>query len=239
MYKLPNPAAPILALENVSLSHAGRELRGVSFAAYAGRVTALIGHINAGKTSILRILLNLETPSSGQILICGKPYIRLDDPKTAVAAVPTTIPHSSYCSAGTYLRWKALWSGAPDTHLNHVVQMTGLQSVLSCKLKALTVIDTVKIRFAVALLSNPKALIMDEPFQGLDQRSTAWVQEQIRKQANRGVAMLISSEPDERVESIADDVVILNRGMVTREGSLGQLRNNHDTLRQFFPSLHD
>ena len=123
--------------------------------------------------------------------------------------------------------------------MNHVVQMTGLQSVLSCKLKALTVIDTVKIRFAVALLSNPKALIMDEPFQGLDQRSTAWVQEQIRKQANRGVAMLISSEPDERVESIADDVVILNRGMVTREGSLGQLRNNHDTLRQFFPSLHD
>ena len=73
MYKLPNPAAPILALENVSLSHAGRELRGVSFAAYAGRVTALIGPINAGKTSILRILLNLETPSSGQILICGKP----------------------------------------------------------------------------------------------------------------------------------------------------------------------
>lgn len=61
-----------------------------------------------------------------------------------------------------------------------------------------------------------------------------------RRSAGPGAARDTAQEAKtERVESIADDVVILNRGMVTREGSLGQLRNNHDTLRQFFPSLHD
>ena len=90
MYKLPNPAAPILALENVSLSHAGRELRGVSFAAYAGRVTALIGPINAGKTSVYCSILkrqvqgrssSVESPISGltiqrlQWLLCPPRFL--------------------------------------------------------------------------------------------------------------------------------------------------------------------
>lgn len=74
MCQLPDSASPIIAFENVSFNHAGRELHGITFAAYAGRVTVLTGPHDAGKTTVLRMLLGLDIPDSGCISTCGKPY---------------------------------------------------------------------------------------------------------------------------------------------------------------------
>ena len=73
MCQLPDSASPIIAFENVSFNHAGRELHGITFAAYAGRVTVLTGPHDAGKTTVLRMLLGLDIPDSGCISTCGKP----------------------------------------------------------------------------------------------------------------------------------------------------------------------
>ena len=101
--------------------------------------------------------------------------------------------------------------------------MTELQNLLTVRLHDLAPIDVRKMRVAIALLPNPKALIMDEPLQTLDRSGTNWICEQIRKQANRGVAVLIASEPDSRLRPITDDVVVLDKGTVVKEGSRGQL----------------
>ncbi len=223
MCQLPDSASPIIAFENISFNHAGRELHGISFAAYAGRVTVLMGAHDAGKTTVLRMLLGLDIPDSGCISTCGKPSGTSRIPKNVVNAMPEAISRSPYYSAGTYLRWKALWAGTPDPLLDGIIHMTELQNLLTVKLHALAPIDVLKMRFAIALLPNPKALIMDEPLQTLDQSGTNWICEQIRKQANRGVAVLIASEPDSRLRPITDDVVVLDKGTVVKEGSRGQL----------------
>lgn len=223
MCQLPDSASPIIAFENVSFNHAGRELHGISFAAYAGRVTVLMGAHDAGKTTVLRMLLGLDIPDSGCISTCGKPYGTSRIPKNVVSAMPEAISLSPYYSAGTYLRWKALWAGTPDPLLDGIIHMTELQNLLTVKLHDLAPIDVLKMRFAIALLPNPKALIMDEPLQTLDRSGTNWICEQIRKQANRGVAVLIASEPDSRLRPITDDVVVLDKGTVVKEGSRGQL----------------
>lgn len=156
MRQMSDSALPIIAFENVSFNHAGRELHGVSFAAYAGRITVLMGPHDAGKTTILRMLLGLDIQDSGCISTCGKPYNTYRIPRTVVNAMPEVISLSSYYSVGTYLRWKAFWAGTPDAFLDGIILMTELQNLLSVKIHDLSPNDVLKMRFAIALLPNPQ-----------------------------------------------------------------------------------
>ncbi|TPF87324.1 ABC transporter [Bifidobacterium sp. UTCIF-37] len=225
MNQLPDSASPIIAFENVSFNHAERALHGISFSVYAGRVTVLIGPRHSGKTTVLRMLLGLDIPDGGRISVCGRPIDASTASTTAVSVIPETVPHPSYCSAGTYLRWKALWAGTSNVLLDDIVRMTGLRDLLPVKLRDLDMTGIVKMRFAIALLTDPKALIVDEPLRALDKAGVQWVCGQMRRQADRGVAMLVASEPDYRLKPITDDVVMLDRGTVEKEGSLSQLQS--------------
>lgn len=72
MHQLLDSASPIITFESISFNHAGRELHGISCSAYASRVTFLMGPHDAGKTTILRILMGLDIPDSGYISTYGK-----------------------------------------------------------------------------------------------------------------------------------------------------------------------
>lgn len=183
------------------------------------------------------MLLGLDIPDDGRISICGKPIGISTASTTGVNVIPETIPHSPYYSAGAYLLWKAFRAGTSNVLLNDIIHMTELQDLLPIKLHDLGMTDIVKMRFATALLTNPKALIVDEPLQTLDQASAQWICKQIRKQANRGVAILIASEPDNRLKPITDDVVILNKGTIEKEGSFDQLKSETAKLSSDFVSL--
>lgn len=175
MHQLLDSVSPIITFESTSFNHAGRELHGISFSAYASRVTFLMGPHDAGKTTILRILMGLDIPDSGYISTYGKPYGTFRMPKNVVNTMSETTSLSLHCSVGTYLRWKALWTGTPNLLLDKILYMTELQNLLTVKLRNLAPIDVLKMQFAIALLPNPKAPVIDEPLQTLDQADTNWI----------------------------------------------------------------
>ena len=94
-----------------------------------------------------------------------------------------------------------------------------------------------RLGIATALLGNPQYLILDEPTNGLDPRGIRWFREFIKKQAQEGKTVLLSSHILSEVEAVTDDVVIINKGKVLIKGTLQEVMRNLSSLEEVFFSL--
>ena len=85
-----------------------------------------------------------------------------------------------------------------------------------------------KIMFAMAVLHEPKVLVLDEPFMGVDPSGARWIRQELRRLADQGSAILTSSHTLMLVEKLADRIVIMNRGKIIAEGTVDELRQSLD-----------
>lgn len=229
-----------ISLSGICKRHGQKDiLKDVSFEAMPGRVTAFLGSNGAGKSSTLRILLGLDRPLSGTATFGGENYAKLKIPLKIVGALFDGIGGARFRKARTHLRMIAQSNGIPSERVSEVLSLVGLSDKSKARLGTMSLGEGQRLGLAAALLGDPQYLVMDEPMNGLDPAGIRWLRGFIRNQADQGKTVLLSSHILSEVESVADDVVIINHGQIVTSGPLVKVRQNLESLEDVFFKLTD
>ena len=196
----------------------------VSAVALPGQVTALLGPNGAGKTTALRMLLGLVAPSSGAATFGGRRYDELPDPVRQVGAVLEASGYHPGRTALDHLRILATASRLPPDACERVLAETGLAPDAHRRVGGFSLGMRQRLGIAAAMLGDPEVLVLDEPTNGLDPPGVRWLRGYVRRLADEGRTVLLSSHALSEVELIADHVLVLAHGRLLRSSSLAALR---------------
>src|SRR4051794_26917422 len=195
----------------------------LSFDVRAGAVTGFLGPNGAGKSTTLRMLLGLVRPTRGSALIAGRPYTELRDPVRHVGAVLESDSFHPGRRARDHLRVLATAAGLPLSRVDAVLDEVGLADAAGRRVKGFSLGMRQRLGLAGALLGEPEVLILDEPANGLDPEGITWLRRYLRRFADAGGTVLVSSHVLTEVAQTVDDVVILARGRLVTQSSLAAL----------------
>jgi ABC-2 type transport system ATP-binding protein len=195
----------------------------LTFAIGRGRITGFLGPNGAGKTTTLRILLGLVHATSGEALVGGSPYRRLEEPVRAVGAVLEASNYHPVRSGRNHLRVLAAASGIPDARVDEVLDEVELTAAAGRKVEAYSLGMRQRLSVAAALLGTPTLLVLDEPANGLDPEGIRWLRNFLRGFASGGGTVFISSHVLAEIAQLADEVVIIHRAKLVAHEPLETL----------------
>jgi ABC-2 type transport system ATP-binding protein len=198
----------------------------LSFDCERGTVTGFLGPNGSGKTTTLRMLLGLVSPTSGRALIGGVPIAALPFPARVVGAVLEAQGFHPARTAAAHLRAAAAAIRVPPVAVGHVLATVGLTAAADRPVGGFSLGMAQRLALATALLGDPQVLVLDEPANGLDPEGIAWLRTFVRGFAAQGRTVLLSSHQLAEVEQIVDAVVVVSRGRCVHRGPLGALRGS-------------
>jgi ABC-2 type transport system ATP-binding protein len=196
---------------------------GLSFKAEPGRVLGFLGPNGAGKTTTLRTLLGLTIPTSGSATIDGRPYRELSDPVRVLGAVLEGPQFHPGRTGRNHLRVLASAAGLPAGRVDEVLRLVELDGAGGRRVKGYSLGMRQRLSLAGALLGDPRALVLDEPANGLDPQGIRWLRDFLRARAAEGRTVLISSHVLAEVAQTVDEVVVVSRGRLIAQGTVDEL----------------
>jgi ABC-2 type transport system ATP-binding protein len=203
-----------------------RVLHEVSFAVRPGRLTGFVGANGAGKTTTMRILLGVLAATSGEVRWRGEPATR--EARRQFGYMPEERGLYPKMRVAEQLTYLARLHGIAETDAAHragrLLEQLGLSDRADSVLETLSLGNQQRVQIAAALVHDPVALVLDEPFSGLDPLAVDVMTGVLRERAEAGVPVLFSSHQLDVVERLCDDVVILSEGRVVASGSAADLR---------------
>jgi ABC-2 type transport system ATP-binding protein len=198
----------------------------LTFAVEPGTVTGFLGPNGSGKTTTLRMLLGLVAPTEGEALVEGVPYRSLRAPARVVGAVLEAQGFHPGRTGRRHLRACAAAIGVPDAAVDVGLASVGLTDAADRAVGGYSLGMRQRLAIAVAMLGDPRILVLDEPGNGLDPEGIAWLRAFLRGFAASGRSVLVSSHLLAEVEQAADHIVIISRGRCMFQGPLAQLRSS-------------
>ncbi|WP_421082980.1 ABC transporter ATP-binding protein [Rothia nasimurium] len=207
----------------------------VSFTVEPGAMTGFLGANGAGKTTTMRMLMGLLEPTAGQVLYGGRPITSADRARFGYMPEERGLyPKQAIVAQLIYLGQLRGMSAAAarDIATEHLTAL-GLGERLNDKLESLSLGNQQRVQIVASILHQPTALILDEPFSGLDPQAVDTMVSMLRDLMRSGVPILFSSHQLDLVDRLCDRVVILHGGTVRAEGSARQLREA-GTPRYFY-----
>jgi ABC-2 type transport system ATP-binding protein len=198
-------------------------LDGMSFAVPPGRVTGFVGPNGAGKSTTMRVILGLDRADEGTALIDGVPYRSLKRPLCTVGSLLDAGALQPSRTARNHLLWLAHSQGLPARRTDQVLELVGLTSVARKRAGGFSLGMRQRLGIAAALLGDPPALMLDEPFNGMDPEGIIWMRGFLRSLAAEGRAVLVSSHLMGELQDIAESVVIVGRGKVIADVAVADL----------------
>ncbi len=190
----------------------------LTFEARAGRLVGFLGPNGAGKTTTLRSLLGLTVPSSGAATVDGRRYGELPDPVRVVGAVLEGSQFHPGRTGRNHLRVLAAAAGLPVGRVEEVLALVELSSAGDRRVKGYSLGMRQRLSLAGALLGDPRALVLDEPANGLDPQGIRWLRDFIRARGAEGRTVLVSSHVLAEVAQTVDEVVVVSRGALVWAG---------------------
>jgi len=187
-----------------------------------GRVTGFLGPNGAGKSTTMRLIMGLDHPTSGSVTVNGLPYAQHKSPLHEVGALLDAKAANPGRTARNHLRIMAATQGIPAKRADELLETTGLTSVANKAVGTFSLGMNQRLGIAVALLGDPKTLILDEPVNGLDAEGVLWVRNLVKQQAADGKTVFLSSHLMSEMELVADHLVILGRGRLLAEKPMTQ-----------------
>ena len=188
-----------------------------------GAVTGFLGPNGAGKTTSLRILLGQIRPTSGTATIGGANYSELRHPLRTVGAVLEESAYRPRRTASRQLLIAAKANGIPSARVDEVLRLVGLQEDADTRLGSYSLGMRQRLAVACALLGDPGVLVLDEPANGLDPEGIRWMRLLMRRLADEGRTVLVSSHVLSEIEQVADNVVVLSKGRAVHAGPISEL----------------
>ncbi|MEJ3653470.1 ABC transporter ATP-binding protein [Actinomycetes bacterium KLBMP 9759] len=217
------PMTPISVRGLVKSFGAVQAVAGLDLDVEAGSVTALLGPNGAGKTTTLDILLGLRKADAGSVHLFGR------GPKAALAAgmVGAVLQGGTLLPGVTVRELVGCHSAMYRNRMpmDRVVHHAMLDELMPRRVDRLSGGETQRVLFALALVGNPRALVLDEPTAAMDlaARRSFWAA--VRDLVGDGLAVLFSTHYLEEADAIADRVVLLGRGRVVADGTAAEVRS--------------
>ncbi|MBP1326421.1 ABC-2 type transport system ATP-binding protein [Leucobacter exalbidus] len=220
----------MIEIQGVSRTFGSRRvLDGVSFSVAAGRMTGFVGANGAGKTTTMRILLGVLAADTGTITIDGAPITAAD--RAGFGYMPEErglYPKMKVLEQLVYLgRLHGMTATGAKASAERLVERLGLADRAGDTLESLSLGNQQRAQIAAALVHEPRVLVLDEPFSGLDPMAVEVVVGVLRDYAAQGVPVLFSSHQLDIVERLCDDLVIVGGGKILAQGSREALRAEH------------
>ena len=202
---------PVLALDDMS------------FTVAPGRVTGFVGPNGAGKSTTMRVILGLDAVAAGSALIGGRPYRSLRNPLTVVGSLLDAAALQPSRTARHHLLWLARSQGLDGRRVDEVLAQAGLEHAARRKAGGFSLGMRQRLGIAAALLGDPRVLMLDEPFNGMDPEGIVWMRGFLRSLAAQGRAVLVSSHLMSELQDTAEQLVIVGRGRVIADTSTRSL----------------
>ncbi|MFC9153427.1 ATP-binding cassette domain-containing protein [Streptomyces bauhiniae] len=205
-----------VGLTSDSLKDQPPAVEDVSFEARAGRVTALLGAADAGKTTVLRLLLELQR-GRGIAYFRGRPLHCIAHPSREVGVLLGDVPGHPSRTVRNHLRMLCAAAGVPARRADEVLEEVGLVSLREERLGTLSLGMDRRLGLACALLPDPHTLVLDEPAAGLSAPEARWLHSTLREYADQGGAVLLTTADPKEAARHADHVVTLEGGRVAAD----------------------
>jgi ABC-2 type transport system ATP-binding protein len=203
-----------------------RAVENMTFRVTPGKVTGFLGPNGSGKTTTLRMLLGLVTPTAGTATIGGQPYRHLANPGLQVGAVLEATNFHPARRARAQLRTVARACGVDDSRVDATLDLVGLTGDAKRKVGGFSLGMRQRLELAGALIGDPDVLILDEPSNGLDPQGIAWLRDFMRYLAGEGKTVLVSSHLLSEMAQTIDEVVIVSQGHLRAQGTLESITGN-------------
>ncbi|MFD7871599.1 ATP-binding cassette domain-containing protein [Microbacterium sp. NPDC059771] len=188
-----------------------------------GAVTAFLGPNGAGKTTTLRILLGQVRATSGTATIGGVAYPELRQPLRTIGSVLEETVYRPRRTASRQLTIAAKANGIRLSRVDEVLSLVGLESEADSRIGGFSLGMRQRLSVAHALLGDPGALVFDEPANGLDPEGIRWMRLLMRRLADEGRTVLVSSHVLSEIEQVADHVLVLSKGRLVLSSGIETL----------------
>lgn len=209
----------------------------LSFEVSPGAVTGFLGPNGSGKSTTMRMIMGLDTPSSGTASVNGQAYAQLRWPLREVGALLDAKAFHPGRSAYDHLWGLALTNGIPRARIDEVLDMVGLTEVAHQRAGKYSLGMGQRLGIAAALLGDPGVLLFDEPINGLDPEGIRWARYLLRDLAAEGRTVLVSSHLISEMSLTAERLVVIGRGTLIAEMSVSEFTSQSapDTVRVVTP----
>lgn len=223
----------ILELKNIEKSFGEKKvLTGVSFKAEGGKAFGLLGRNGAGKTTSIRILMDVFPANSGEVLIDGQP---IDYNKIGIGYLPEErglYPKKIIIDQLTYFaELKGMSRKAAVESIDYWLGRLGMAEYRNKRLDTLSKGNQQKIQLITALAHDPDIVILDEPFSGLGPVNAMLLKDVVKEQISKGKIVLFSSHQMSYIEEFCDSIAILNNGVVALHGDLHDIKRDYPRNR--------
>lgn len=200
----------------------------VSITVRENSIYGLLGPNGAGKSTTLKMITGMLRPTNGKVLFNGHDWTRKD--LEQIGALIETPPLYDNLSAAENLEVRAKLLGVPKARIDEVLEIVDLQNTGRKKAGQFSMGMKQRLGIAIALLNNPKLLILDEPTNGLDPIGIQELRSLIRSFPSQGITVILSSHILSEVQLIADDIGIISNGILGYEGQM----NKDEDLEKLF-----
>lgn len=219
----------ILETKNLCKNFKKQEaVKDISVSVKANSIYGLLGPNGAGKSTLLKMVTGMLRPNSGEILFDGHKWSRKD--LREIGSLIESAPLYENLTAKENLKVRTTVLGLPDSRIEEVLHVVELEGTGKKRAGQFSMGMKQRLGIAIALLNNPKLLILDEPTNGLDPFGIQELRELIRSFPKKGITVILSSHMLSEVEQIADHIGIISGGIL---GYQGELKKGEDLEKLF------
>ena len=217
----------VLTLERVSKNFDRTEaVKDLSFAVEPGTVFGFLGGNGAGKTTSLRMVLDIIRPSSGRIEVLGRPPGRGNAPEIGFLPEERGLYRqmTALDTIAYFGRLKGMTSADARSEGAALLERFGLAANARTTVDKLSKGMAQKVQLATAVVNRPRLLILDEPFSGLDPVNQGLLEDEIRRMSAGGSTVVFSTHVMQHAERLCDRLLLMTRGRKKFEGTLDEAR---------------
>jgi len=205
----------------------------LTFTIPTGLVTGFLGPNGAGKSTTMRMILGLDQPTGGRVLVNGRRYDQLVKPLTHVGALLEAKAAQPGRSAYNHLLWLARSNRIPERRVAEVLDIVGLRDVACKRIGGFSLGMGQRLGIAAALLGDPAVLLLDEPVNGLDPEGIVWIRTLMKSLAAEGRTVFVSSHLMSEMALTADHLIVIGHGRLLADLPMGEFidRNSRSRVR--------
>lgn len=195
-----------------------KAVNNISILVKRNSIYGLLGPNGAGKSTFLKMIAGILHPTSGQIIFDNHIWSRKD--LANIGALIESPPLYENLTARENLKVRSILLGIPDTRIDEVLKIVGLTNTGKKKASQFSMGMKQRLGIAIALLNNPKLLILDEPTNGLDPIGIQELRDLIKTFPSRGITVILASHILSEVKQLADHIGIINNGILGYQGEV-------------------
>lgn len=232
----------MLKVDNVTKYYGNfKAVDSLSFTVKPGEIFGLLGVNGSGKTTTFRMIMGLLEPTSGKVTLDDKPidYDITDQIGflTEERSLLLKLTVKEQCLF--YGTLKGMSKEKIEERLDHLLDKFQINDYKNKKIKELSKGNQQKIQFITAIINEPKLLILDEPFSGLDPFNVKFFEDEIKEMAKNGSMIIFSSHRMEHVEQFCKKLVVILKGKSVLEGDLKQIKKSYQKKNIFIKGDFD